>query len=90
MIELSKNNEGIFHIYRPVKIGSKMSRSLFGVPGPKNRLFTIFRSGPGDAPNFGWIFHRVTGAKMGRLSPGYDGDQGRFESLRLVVLGPGA
>jgi hypothetical protein len=67
----------------------KIEQMFVRGPGPKNRLSTIFRSGPGDVPNFGEKSHRVTGAKMGRLFPWIlqhgKKDRGRAESLVPVV-----
>jgi hypothetical protein len=45
----------------------KIEQMFVREPGPKNRLPTIFRSGPGDVRNFGEKSHRVTGAKISRL-----------------------
>lgn len=59
--------------------------------GPKIRLPTIFRSGPGDVPNFGEKSHRVTGTKISRLlltpQMGWVGPPQFWGGLAWIVCG---
>jgi len=90
MTELLKNNEGIFHIYRPVKIGSEMSWCLSDDLGRKIGCPPSSDPGREISPNLGRSFTGQRAQNWAGCFPGYSRDQGRVESLVPVIRWPDA